>query len=158
PSTFSQLFSEGPDAFLEDRVPRRVRHQNSNSTHALALLRAHGKRPPNRRTAKKCDELAPLHACASVRTAHNAESQRLALNGANVRFGSQADICAATSDVCFTPDSDHKSGHVPMVMSALPPKADMCGALAYVCFGPKADMLRAETERPPRGGLPEIQI
>jgi hypothetical protein len=24
----------------------------------------------------------------------------------NVRFGSQADICAATSDVCFTPDSD----------------------------------------------------
>jgi hypothetical protein len=23
----------------------------------------------------------------------------------NVRFGSQADICAATSDVCFTPES-----------------------------------------------------
>src|SRR5262245_38164229 len=25
----------------------------------------------------------------------------------DVRFGSQADICAATSDVCFTPDSGH---------------------------------------------------
>src|SRR5262245_38205892 len=39
----------------------------------------------------------------------------------SVRFGSKADICAATSDVCFTPDSDHESGHVPMVMSAVPP-------------------------------------
>jgi len=29
----------------------------------------------------------------------------------DVRFGSEADICAATSDVCFTPDSDHESGH-----------------------------------------------
>ena len=27
--------------------------------------------------------------------------------------------------VRFTPNSDHESGHVPMVMSALPPKADM---------------------------------
>jgi hypothetical protein len=57
-----------------------------------------------------------------------------------VRFGSEADMCAATSDVCFTPDSDRKSGHVPMVMSAVPPKADMGDATAYVCFGPIADM------------------
>jgi hypothetical protein len=28
----------------------------------------------------------------------------------------------------FTPNSDRKSGHLPMVMSALPLKADMCGA------------------------------
>jgi hypothetical protein len=34
----------------------------------------------------------------------------------DVRFGSQADVCVATSDVCFTPDSDHESGHVPMVI------------------------------------------
>ena len=46
----------------------------------------------------------------------------------DVRFGSQADMCAATSDVRFTSDSDHESGHVPMVMSALPLKADMCSA------------------------------
>jgi len=29
----------------------------------------------------------------------------------DVRFGSEADICAATSDVRFTPDSDCESGH-----------------------------------------------
>jgi len=52
---------------------------------------------------------------------------------ANVRFGSFADICAATSDVRFTPNSDRKSRHPQTVMSAVPPKADMCSARAYVC-------------------------
>ena len=47
---------------------------------------------------------------------------------ADVRFGSEADICAATGNVRFASDSDHESGHVPMVMSALTPKADMCSA------------------------------
>src|SRR5262249_16146891 len=60
--------------------------------------------------------------------------------GANVRFGSKADICAATSDDRFTPNSDHESGHPQTVMSALPPKADMCSALAHVCFEPIADI------------------
>jgi len=46
----------------------------------------------------------------------------------DVRFGSLADICIATSDVCFTPNSDHESGHPQTVMSALALKADMCGA------------------------------
>jgi hypothetical protein len=46
----------------------------------------------------------------------------------HVRFGSLADICAATIDVRFTPDSGRKSGHALMVMSALPSKADMCSA------------------------------
>jgi hypothetical protein len=58
----------------------------------------------------------------------------------NVRFGSKADICAATSHVRFTPNSDRESGFPHKVMSALPPKADMWSALAYVCFGPIADM------------------
>jgi hypothetical protein len=62
---------------------------------------------------------------------------------ANVRFGSRADICSAKRDVRFTPDSDHESGHVPMVMSALPPKADMCGVAEDVRFGPIADMCGA---------------
>jgi len=51
-------------------------------------------------------------------------------------------MVAATSDVCFTPDSDHKSGHVTMIMSALPPKADVCSAIVHVCFGPIADIAR----------------
>jgi hypothetical protein len=62
---------------------------------------------------------------------------------ANVRFGSEADICAATSHVRFTPNSDRESDFPQTVMSALPPKADMCSALAHVCFGPKADILRS---------------
>ena len=49
-----------------------------------------------------------------------------AMEEGDVRFGSKADICAAQTDVRFTPNSDRKSGHVPMVMSALPLKADMC--------------------------------
>ena len=35
--------------------------------------------------------------------------------------------------VRFTPDSDRESGHVPIVMSALPPKADVCASTAHVC-------------------------
>jgi hypothetical protein len=58
----------------------------------------------------------------------------------DVRFGSKADMCAAKSDVRFTPNSDRQSGFPRKVMSALPPKADMCSALAHVCFGPKADI------------------
>jgi len=51
----------------------------------------------------------------------------------DVRFGSLADIRTATSDVRFTPNSDRKSRHAAMVMSALHLKADMCGALSHVC-------------------------
>jgi hypothetical protein len=58
----------------------------------------------------------------------------------DVRYGSKADICSAAADVRFTPNSDRESGHVPMVMSALPPKADVCTATAHVCFGPIADI------------------
>jgi hypothetical protein len=62
------------------------------------------------------------------------------VQGADVRFGSEADICAATSDVCFTPDSDRESRHAAMVMSALPLKVDVCDANRQVCFGPEADI------------------
>ena len=53
--------------------------------------------------------------------------------GLNVRFGSQADICAAKSDVRSTPNSDRESGLPQKVMSAFPPKADVCGATSDVC-------------------------
>jgi len=59
---------------------------------------------------------------------------------ADVRFGSKVDMCSAIPDVRFTPNSDRKSRHAQMVMSALPPKADMCGATSDVRFGPKADI------------------
>jgi hypothetical protein len=38
----------------------------------------------------------------------------------DVRFGSEADTCAAKSDVRFTPDSDRKSG-VPQEVAAASP-------------------------------------
>ena len=60
--------------------------------------------------------------------------------GSDVRFGSKADMCAAKSDVCFTPNSDRESGLPQKAMSALASKADMCTALVHVCFGPKADI------------------
>ena len=64
--------------------------------------------------------------------------------GADVRFGSKADMCSATRYVRF------------------PPKADMCSALDDVCFVPIADIAllfddlvgareqRGRTEKPGR--------
>jgi hypothetical protein len=54
----------------------------------------------------------------------------------DVRFGSKADICGATSHVRFTPNSDRESGFPAKVMSALFPKADMCSARGDVRYGP----------------------
>src|SRR6185436_17204530 len=45
----------------------------------------------------------------------------------DVRFGSKADICIATSHVRSTPNSNRESGPPQNAMSALPSKADMCG-------------------------------
>jgi hypothetical protein len=74
-------------------------------------------------------------------------------------FGSKADVCVAKPHVRFTPNSDRKSGHPQTAMSALPLKAaDVCDALAHVSFGPEADIATAQTERPPRGGLSEVQF
>ena len=62
------------------------------------------------------------------------------MNLSDVRFGSKADICAATSNVRFAPNSDRQSGLPRQAMSALLLKAEVCGALADVCYGPIADM------------------
>jgi hypothetical protein len=64
----------------------------------------------------------------------------------DVCFESKADICAATSDVRFTPNSDRESEIPHKVISALPPKVDMCSALVHVCFGPEADMHGATSD------------
>src|SRR5262249_31783878 len=70
------------------------------------------------------------------------DQKRMCVCGAlaHVRFGSKADICSAPTHVRFTPNSDRKSRHAQMVMSALPLKADMCGATRDVRFGPIADI------------------
>jgi hypothetical protein len=60
---------------------------------------------------------------------------------ADVRSGSEADICSAKANVRFTPDSDRESRHPHKVMSAMPPKADVCGARSDVRLGPEADIL-----------------
>src|SRR5262245_60224675 len=73
------------------------------------------------------------------------------------RFGSKADICAAKSDVRFTPNSDRKSGFPHKVMSALLPKADMCSAPAYVCFGPKGDIANSVTDHQRRCRFSQCQ-
>src|SRR5262245_9298213 len=70
---------------------------------------------------------------------------------ADVRFGSKADICGATSHVRFTPNSDRESRHPQTVMSALPPKADMCSANLNVRYGPKADIPRSTRSPRQRG-------
>ena len=41
----------------------------------------------------------------------------------NVRFGSKADMCNAPTHVRFTANSDRKSGHAQMVMSAFTPES-----------------------------------
>src|SRR5262249_15102952 len=58
----------------------------------------------------------------------------------NVRYGSEADICAAKSDVRFTPNSDRESGLPQTIMSALSPIADMWGANGDVGDGPITDI------------------
>ncbi|MGA7025506.1 MAG: hypothetical protein WB036_22350, partial [Pseudolabrys sp.] len=53
----------------------------------------------------------------------DASFQSLSDQGGDVRFGSKADICAATSHVRFTPNSDRESEIPRKAMSGLPPKS-----------------------------------
>jgi hypothetical protein len=68
------------------------------------------------------------------------DSVRFGCPRADVRFGSEADICSAIGHVRFTPIATVKADIRKLAMSALPPKADMCSALAHVGYGPEADM------------------
>jgi hypothetical protein len=44
---------------------------------------------------------------------------------ADVRFGSKADMCSASTHVRFTPNNDSESEFPQRALSALPPKADI---------------------------------
>src|SRR5262249_13107718 len=102
----------------------------------------------NRCAAKKCDELAPSH-CLPRGSRQGICRLKLAhfkmpgMRSADVRFGSEADMCAAKRDVRFTPNSDRESEIPQKAMSALAPKADMCSAIVHVRFGPIADSCTA---------------
>jgi len=48
----------------------------------------------------------------------------------------QKQTCAVQEAMSATPNSDRKSRHAAMVMSALHLKADMCGAATDVRVGP----------------------
>src|SRR6476660_5224834 len=76
----------------------------------------------------------------STRQQHGERVRRLSLNNYyanpfNVRFGSLADMCAAKSDVRFTPNSDSKSRHA---------------ANGHVRFTPESGHVRCNTECPLR--------
>ena len=84
---------------------------------------------------------SPLAAQRRGYTRQRQRTKGFGFNCANVRFGSKADICSAPTHVRFIPNSDRKSRHAQMVMSALPLKADMCGATRDVRFGPIAAVI-----------------
>jgi hypothetical protein len=61
PAQTLQLLQKRSNEGLKSCIIRACGEYHANAPYALGLLRAHGKRPPDHRTAKKCDKLAPLH-------------------------------------------------------------------------------------------------
>jgi hypothetical protein len=57
------------------------------------------------------------------------------MRSSTIRFWSKADMCSAKEQVRFTPDSDRKSGHVPVVVSALPLKQTCAAQLGMSAKG-----------------------
>src|SRR5262249_54893844 len=99
----------------------------------LAPLRARCERPRSRVANNHLDGIAPSHCLprGSRQGIVSAQTNTLergghALRGrrADVRFGSKADMCGATWDVRYTPNSDRESGLPQTAMSALPPCVD----------------------------------
>src|SRR4029078_6214780 len=62
--------------------------------------------------------------------------------GANVRFGSKADICAATSDVRFTPHSDRESRHASNGHVCFSPESEVCADASSERKDPDTDCHR----------------
>ena len=61
----------------------------------------------------------------------------------NVRFGSEADICAATRDVRFAANSDRKSRHAANGHVRFTPESGRVGANRHICPAGKKGPLRA---------------
>ncbi len=62
---------------------------------------------PRSRTAKNCDELAPSHCLPRGSGTASYRFKATLGKGANVRFGSKADMCNAINHVRFTPERGH---------------------------------------------------
>src|SRR5262249_25452966 len=75
PTTFTQFLAKGPHTRLHFGVCGRVRHQNPDPPHALALLRPSRDRPRGRAPEQR-NELAPAHSITS--------SARARIPGGNV--------------------------------------------------------------------------
>src|SRR5262249_56458054 len=99
-------------AGLTYRIVRGDWHEHSDAPHSLRLLRMHGKRPPDRHAAKKCDELAPSHCLPE------------ALDRPSYRFKR-----SSLRDASMSALGHKRTFALQKVMSALPPKADIgwCG-------------------------------
>jgi hypothetical protein len=60
PAAFLQPLRERGDPRQRIRIVRASTHEHADPPHALALLRARGKRPSRRSTAEERDEIAPF--------------------------------------------------------------------------------------------------
>src|SRR5262249_48290114 len=65
PSDFSEFFPECPNADAHFGIALRIRHQNPDAPHPVALLRPRRARPRSRSAAKQRDERAALHSITS---------------------------------------------------------------------------------------------
>src|SRR5262249_48505970 len=125
PAQWHQRLQERPDPGLIIRIVRGCAQKHTDPPHAFGLLRMGREWPRHCRAAYQTDELASSH-CLPPRGLRTLIVAVQTYNGkgpTHVRFGSKADICSATDDVRFTPNSDRESELPQTVMSALPPKA-----------------------------------
>jgi hypothetical protein len=121
PSRLPQLFEESG---VENRcywiVFGKVL-ENANPPHTLGLLRASHYWPRHSRPTKNTKKFPPPHIRPRLRRRHPIGSNEYFDRGskglpataggcaAHVRFGSQADICAAKCHVRFAPESGHSA-------------------------------------------------
>src|SRR5262249_51971634 len=126
PTQTLQLLQKRSDEGLKSCVIRAGGGEHAHAPHALALLRANGKRPPGRRAAKKRDEFAPSHCLTQAR---DKASYRLKL----AHFKGPQPMSALGQKQIFA---------VRPGMSVVPPNAEMCGANGNVRSGPIGDIAR----------------
>ena len=72
----------------------------------------------------------------------------------NVRFGSKADMCAAKTDVRFTPNSDRECGLPQKVMSALLSESGQSAAQTRCQLGANSGQKRTRAARPKVSSYP----
>src|SRR5262249_53849341 len=123
PSQLLQSLLECGQVSLKFRVALGMRHQHADAPHALALLRARGKRPRSR-AGEKRDEVAPFHCPVPPVLLRNSTRRTAALRD----FGRANDRCGSKAALVV--------GAGRLLMSALPPKPDIIlGSLPLPTLG-----------------------